>query len=300
MEHPIFPFLARHFIPFIFGSLLVCSFSPPASAQDRFAIPGVDDSPSAAPASVAPVGDSPAPVIYRNFLHKLIVLGGWSMWPLMALSVIVTGLSVYLLIDLTPRNFFPEKTIKALREDMDHADLHAAKDRAQKSATCLGQVIYGAADYIADRGYQVLDDSSLFDTMSDASVEFNRDRASVINWISVIAQSAPMIGLLGTVSGMIKAFDNLGNTGMGDPAALAANISEALWTTAAGLVIAVPSLTLYYYFRGRLSKLVARTDRHALRLLNALRRSVVSRSAAAGAHGTAQAPAHPHVHPEFS
>jgi biopolymer transport protein ExbB len=84
---------------------------------------------------------------------------------------------------------------------------------------------------------------------------------------------------------------------MGDPAALAANISEALWTTAAGLVIAVPSLTLYFYFRGRLSKLVARTDRHALRLLNALRRAVVARHP--GASSAQNAP-HPQPHPEFS
>ncbi|MEM1295036.1 MAG: MotA/TolQ/ExbB proton channel family protein, partial [Verrucomicrobiota bacterium] len=147
-------------------------------------------------------------------------------------------------------------------------------------------------EFIGDRGYQVLDDNGLYDAMADASQEFNRGRARTINYLSVIAQASPMIGLLGTVSGMIKAFDQLGGEGMGDPASLATNISEALFTTAAGLVIAVPSLFVYYFFRDRLAHYVAVTDKEAYRLLNSLRRAIVAKHSG-GASPAAQPQAAP-------
>ncbi len=271
-----------------------------AQAQDEFSIPGVDD-----PAAVSQPsgGDSTAssdsdgetkrsePEEYGNFLEKLIKVGGVFIWPLIFLSVVVAGLCVYSLIDLSVRNFAPEKTIKDLREDMEHGDVVGGKDRAERSKTCLGQVMAGGLEFIGDRGYQVLDDNALYDAMAEASQEFNRGRARTINYLSVIAQSSPMIGLLGTVSGMIKAFDKLGGEGMGDPASLATNISEALFTTAAGLVIAVPSLFAYYYFRDRLAHFVAVTDKEAYRLLNTLRRAIVASHASAGA-GTPPAQAY--------
>ena len=143
--------------------------------------------------------------------------------------------------------------------------------------------MYGAAEYVGDRGYQVLDDNGLYDSMADASQEFNRGRARTINYLSVIAQAAPMLGLLGTVSGMIKAFDKLGDEGT-NPSQLATNISEALLTTASGLVIALPALFFYFFFRDMLTGYVSRTDRHAFRLLNTLRRSIVAQTAATHGH----------------
>ena len=73
---------------------------------------------------------------------------------------------------------------------------------------------------------------------------------------------------------MIKAFASLGTSGMGNPKVLAANISEALWTTASGLVIALPAVFLYYFFRDKLTTKVAEVDKHASRMLNSLRRTV--------------------------
>tara|TARA_R110002096_G_scaffold316010_7_gene510336 strand:+ start:13191 stop:14225 length:1035 start_codon:yes stop_codon:yes gene_type:complete len=291
----------------VLAALLVLNSS--GLAQDEFSIPGVDD-----PAAVTNAASNPAPTPsnsgdnetktrtepkeYKNFLAKLIGVGGLFIWPLIFLSLVVAGLSVYCFIDIGKRNFVPDPVVKNLREDMEHGDVIGAKDRAERSKTCLGQVMAGATEFIGDRGYQVLDDNGLYDAMADASQEFNRGRARTINYLSVIAQSAPMIGLLGTVSGMIKAFDKLGGEGMGDPASLATNISEALFTTAAGLVIAVPSLFIYYYFRDRLAHFVAVTDKEAYRLLNTLRRAIVAKHSGgdappAAAAAVAQAPAEP-------
>ena len=80
-----------------------------------------------------------------------------------------------------------------------------------------------------------------------------------INYLNVVAAVAPMIGLLGTVSGMISAFQTIGQVGMGDPSALAEDIGEALITTATGLTIGIPAMIAYFVFRNRLNAEILRT-----------------------------------------
>ncbi len=122
----------------------------------------------------------------------------------------------------------------------------------------------------------ILDIPSLEKAMEEASIEETQTGLKTISYLSIIAQIAPMLGLLGTVSGMIKAFATLGSGGMGDPAKLASNISEALMTTASGLVIALPAIFLYFFFKNRLSKFVSVTELEASRLLNVLRDTLVA------------------------
>lgn len=264
-----------------------------APAADDFSIPGVDDpkpaaspTPAASPsggADTASSADSGSGNLF-GFIKK----GGMWMIPLVSLSVIMAGLVVYCFIDLGKRNFYPDKIVTGLKDDMQRADIVHALERAKASPTCLGQVIHGAAEYIGDRGYQVLDDNGLYDAMADASQDFNRGRARTINYLSLVAQAAPMLGLLGTVAGMISAFATLGDTGNSNPGELAASISVALITTASGLVIALPALFFYAFFRDKLTALVGRTDRHAFSLLNTLRRSIVAQSSGGGASAAAE------------
>jgi biopolymer transport protein ExbB len=190
------------------------------------------------------------------------------------MSVAIIALAVYLFMDMSVKNFYPPELVSRLETDMENADVEAAMQVAEASPTCLGQVVHGATEYIYERGYDTLDGETIYDLMADASQEFNRGRAQTINYLSVISQAAPMLGLLGTVSGMIKAFQSLGTSGMGNPKVLAANISEALWTTASGLVIALPAVFLYYFFRDKLTARVADVDKIASRMLNSLRRTV--------------------------
>ncbi|MEM0967898.1 MAG: MotA/TolQ/ExbB proton channel family protein [Verrucomicrobiota bacterium] len=260
-------------LPFFFLTLLLPCLG---MAQDRFSLPGDGDSPAQ---SATQEGGEVKQKTYSNQFVKFLDQGGVFVWPLIILSLVIVGLSAYCLFDLTEKNFFPKKEYQALEAAMDGANLAQARSVSESSGTCLGQMMAGATEYIGDRGFQTLDDGALYDAMADASQEVNRGRARLINAFSVIAQSAPMIGLLGTVSGMIKAFDKLGQTGMGDPGQLAANISEALWTTLTGLIVAVPALWLYFYFRDRLAALIGSSDRKAFQLLNRLRRSVVAQTA---------------------
>ena len=82
----------------------------------------------------------------------------------------------------------------------------------------------------------------------------------IVSYLSIIAALSPMVGLLGTVSGMVKAFNTIAAQGMGKPELLADNISEALITTAAGMSIAIPAMFFYFFFRNRYGKIVAEVN----------------------------------------
>ena len=85
--------------------------------------------------------------------------------------------------------------------------------------------------------------------------------------LGAIANLAPMLGLLGTVLGMIKAFNVISQSGTGNPGLVASGISEALITTAAGLMVGIPTLAAYHFFRGRVDKFVFEMEEISLKLL---------------------------------
>ena len=260
-------FLSPKFISLLSIGLLGL-FQANSIAQD-ISLPG-DETPTAAPTAT----DEDAAPKKQNLIG-LIMQGGWAMFPLFAMLFAVIALAVYLFMDISAKNFNPPELVARLDQSMSEADLEGTLATAEVSPTCLGQVTHATVEYIWDRGYETLDGDTIFDLMADASQEFNRKRASVINWFSVISQAAPMVGLLGTVSGMIKAFGTLASGGMGDPSLLAGNISEALVTTASGLVIAIPAIFGYFFFRDKLTGEVAAVEKNLSRMLNHLRRRVV-------------------------
>jgi biopolymer transport protein ExbB len=91
-----------------------------------------------------------------------------------------------------------------------------------------------------------------------------------LNTLGTIASITPLLGLLGTVVGMIKVFSVITTVGVGDPAVLAGGISEALITTAAGLSVAIPSVMFYRYFQGRVTELVLKMEEESLKLVDIL------------------------------
>ena len=94
-----------------------------------------------------------------------------------------------------------------------------------------------------------------------------------LNALGTIAAITPLLGLLGTVIGMIKVFAAITAVGVGNPQILAGGISEALITTAAGLSVGIPSLMFHRYFKGKINELTVDMEQHALRLLNLMERS---------------------------
>lgn len=267
MDHPhrLLPILA--FFLATLGSLSVCS------AQQDFSVPGLDE-PKPAAAAASPSAEEGTAAAGDTSLFGMVKKGGWAMVPLGMLSVAAIALSVFFVMDFKVKNFAPKELSAQIEAKMAVADIASAAEIAQASPTCLGTVVFGGSEYVRDRGWEVLNGEVIFDVLADASLDANRGRASALNYLSLIAQAAPMLGLLGTVSGMIGAFGTMGREGMGDPSKLSGNISEALITTATGLVIAIPVTFAYFYFRDRLGKMITSSEKEAGRLINILRKAV--------------------------
>ena len=92
-----------------------------------------------------------------------------------------------------------------------------------------------------------------------------------LTWISVCSNLGPSLGLLGTVQGMILTFQALAQGGAGDAAALASSIGQALWTTAGGLIVSIPSITAFYSLRNNANRLILRMTAVTMEFLNGLR-----------------------------
>ncbi len=270
--HSRFAFLLT--FAFVVSLPLIGQMSVKAQELD-LGIPGLEETkpaPAAAPASDSVDGASTGSV---NLLD-MIAVGGWTMWILGAFSLAVIGLMVFCLMDLQKKNFHPDPLCAALIPDMEGADLEEASKKLRSTDACLSSVLLSGFSYLGEYGYGALGTEKLEDVMSAASKKFNRGRVRTINYFSIIAQAAPMVGLLGTVSGMIGAFAKLSQGGTGDPSKFAGNISEALITTASGLVIALPAIFCYFIFRDRLQSLVAECDEKAEEQMRHLRHAVAS------------------------
>tara|TARA_R110002096_G_scaffold316010_20_gene510466 strand:+ start:3197 stop:4066 length:870 start_codon:yes stop_codon:yes gene_type:complete len=277
MLKPGFLAISLSFLAFLF-------VSAPALAQDDFSLPG-DEEPVL---SSQAVKDAEAASAADRNLLDMLKEGGWAMWPLGLMSIAIITLAIFLITDLTKSKFTPEPLVAQLSTAMANGDVVQGMELASNNSSCLGRVMNGALEYTAKRGYHVLDGDTVYDLMADASQISNRGRAKTINYLSVISQAAPMVGLLGTVSGMIKAFATLSSGGMGDPGKLAGNISEALMTTATGLVVALPAIFLYFAFRDKLADGVSQTEIEASKLLNTLRDVIFAQYEQAEAQAAAE------------
>ncbi|MGJ8650244.1 MAG: MotA/TolQ/ExbB proton channel family protein [Opitutaceae bacterium] len=189
----------------------------------------------------------------KSFL-QMIGAGGWAMYPLGFLSMSAFALTVYNFMALRPKDFFNEEVAAQLGEKLDNVDIDGAKALCDENLSPLTRIVKHGLDSV--RGGNV--DTDLFRQRLEAGS--GKELAQpyvIINYLSIIASIAPMLGLLGTVSGMVKAFNSIATVGMGQPDLLAGNISEALITTASGMLVGIPTMFFFFYFKNQYGKLVA-------------------------------------------
>ena len=177
------------------------------------------------------------------------------------------GLSVYNFINLGKVKFAPDDLKTALHDHMVNCRVRSAIELAASHPSYLGRMLAYSLPNIDATQPETLGRDSVEDAIADFSINENRKQMIWINLISLVAQSAPMMGLFGTVFGMIAAFGTLENDGA-DPSALAGDISVALLTTMWGLVIAILSVVAYFFFKSRYNNLVADCHQTAEELLN--------------------------------
>ena len=197
-------------------------------------------------------------------MWEIIKAGGPVMWPIIALSVASAAIMLERLWSLQEERVIPhELTAKVwkLVESGQLGDRHVAAI-AQNSA--LGQILAaGLSNRHRPREWVK---EAIEDTGRHVAHELER----FLNMLGTIAAVSPLMGLLGTVIGIISAFNAITHDGVGDPKVLSGGIGQALITTAAGLMVAIPSLMGYRYLRGRVDELVIAMEKEALKLVQAL------------------------------
>jgi biopolymer transport protein ExbB len=117
------------------------------------------------------------------------------------------------------------------------------------------------------------DRSLMIEAIEDVGRHVAHELERYLNALGTIAAITPLLGLLGTVTGMMRTFKAITVAGVGNPAAMASGIAEALITTAAGLLVAIPALVAYRYLRGRVDSLVIQMEKESIRLVQAIDRS---------------------------
>jgi len=209
-----------------------------------------------------------AATVQKTTLWQMIQQGGWAMIPLGLMSM---GM-VYFIV----QNGLALREQVLLRPDMMPEFVELMKEKKILEAHTLCQENETLFTYVFQAGLErcsttrEINFGKVKEGVEEASTEEITTYMKPIDYLSIIGATAPMLGLLGTVSGMIKAFQTIGSQGMGKPELLAGNIGEALVTTATGLIIAIPAMLFYYYYRNSFIKSTATLGRQIGGLLDTL------------------------------
>ena len=194
----------------------------------------------------------------------LLVAGGWVMPLIVACSVVALSISIERYLALDRSRVAPSHLLATVWRDLKQGELNAQKLAQLRTNSPLGAIL---AAGIANRGQgrDVMKES-----ISEAASHVVHDLEKYLNSLGTVAAIAPLLGLLGTVVGMIDVFTQITTVGTGNANALAGGISEALLTTAAGLIVAIPALVMHRYFTGLIDTIVVDLEREAIKLVDAI------------------------------
>jgi biopolymer transport protein ExbB len=187
----------------------------------------------------------------------VVVLSSGALGVILWLGLLATSVAgVYLCIDsyvkIRESRIMPQELLDKVRKAMDEGDVGKALEHCRAEPTILSNILRAGFENV-EEGFDVIQES--INAVADLESERLLQKVS---YLSVVSNLAPMLGLLGTVQGMIWAFATLAtqSAGAAQQAMLAMNIAQALYTTAAGLVVAVPTVAFFYYFRNRANNII--------------------------------------------
>ena len=206
-------------------------------------------------------------------LKDLVIQGGWAMWPLGLFSFVLLYFIIRNVILLREKEMLRPDLFNKIEEYLSDNNIKSAREICSKNESLITSVL--------DAGLKRLDEENINDLsqVMEAIEEAGNEQMVIymkpINYLSIIGSTAPMLGLLGTVSGMIKAFSIISQGGMGDPGKLAGSIGEALVTTATGLVIAIPAMIAYFIFKNNFIKTMSTMGIKVSDLINIYRKSII-------------------------
>lgn len=195
---------------------------------------------------------------------EIVQAGGWLMLPIIAGSVVAVAIVLERLWTLQQRRVVPPNVTAQVWEWVQQGQLDPQHVQQLSQSSPLGQVL------ATGLSYRHAPRDVLKEAIEDTGRHVVHDLERYLNTLGTIAAISPLLGLLGTVSGMIRAFTAITTQGVGDPTVLAGGISEALITTAAGLAVAIPALIAHRYLRGRVDALVVKIEKESIRFVEAL------------------------------
>jgi biopolymer transport protein ExbB len=192
---------------------------------------------------------------------EVIQAGGWLMWPIIACSVFAVAIVLERFWTLRRQRVAPPYLVPQVWQWIRKRQLDASHIKALRKGSPLGRIL---AAGLANRHHSR---EVMKETIQETGRHVVLELERFLNALGTIASVTPLLGLLGTVLGMIKVFNAITAHGVGNPAVLAGGISEALITTAAGLSVAIPSLMFHRFFRGRVDELVATMEQESIRMV---------------------------------
>ncbi len=198
-------------------------------------------------------------------MTELLSQAGPLIWPLAACSLLATTITIERMISLRRGRVLPSAILEVVRAVKPGQDLSVAIEVCRRNPGTFADIVRVGLEQ-ATRPWNV---------MRDALLDAGRQKTAVLErhlvWLHTIAQAAPLLGLLGTVLGMIRMFASISVSGLGDPNALSDGISEAMTTTALGLAIGIPTLVAHNLLAARSESLVTEIEAQASQLVARLR-----------------------------
>ena len=196
------------------------------------------------------------------------------MWPLLTCSLLALGFIIERLWGLyrVPGEETAEQDLEAAEQALRDQGAEGAAGYFQQNRGVLNYIFAALLkryDTLILESRKDLEDmrQELITATDEAAVGYLGRSLNALGTIGVIA---PLLGLLGTITGMIRAFDAIARAGVGDPGAVAGGISEALITTASGLIIAIPTIVFHRYLTGRAEKVFKRIELYCHAFANTL------------------------------
>lgn len=236
----------------LFAATVALLAGVPALAQQTPVSPGPEAE------FAAPAAEAPEVLTLRTMVEQ----GGAVLWVIMGLAFIALVMTLYLLLTVTARREVPHKLYRRIKSQVLAGDFREAFHLCQDHDNLLANVL-GAGLRLHGHDRFVVQEA--MQSAGDRGAAALQQRVAILNHI---AQIAPLLGLLGTVWGMMQAFsaiafDNAQVKGL----SMAYAVSEAMITTAAGLALAIPALVVYFYLKGRVLRITAQAELQAAEVL---------------------------------
>jgi biopolymer transport protein ExbB len=222
-------------------------------------------------AATAPDGAPKAEKKSTGGLIEVITRSGWFgilIWVMLLVCLIVcVALVVDSYLTIREKQISPTTVVESVRTAIEQGDLVKAMEHCKHNPGPLSKILLAGFSNV-EEGFEVIQDA-----VSVAADIESEKLLSRVTYLSVISNTTPMLGLIGTVQGMIFAFKTLGleSAGAAQQALLALNISHGLWATAVGLATAVPATIFFFYFKNKATKIILGMEALTLDIIKSLR-----------------------------